>query len=143
MNGFIAKTELIAKVTKVDEKNMTEVTQSSSDPSLNYEDPYTESAFKIEKIYRDTKSKFQKNDEVIVEEFAGYTENKLTGQRTIYTPEDYELTQKGYSYLIGARESQSSPEKHVLIGHIFGKYSLEFTDAKKAESHMHGDVLKE
>ncbi|OIK09509.1 hypothetical protein [Bacillus sp. MUM 13] len=143
VNHFIMEAELIAKVTKVDEKNVAEVIQSLSDSSLSFESPYTESTFKIEKIYQDAKSKFKVNDEVIVQEFAGYTQNKLTGQRTFYTSEDYELTKKGDSYLIGVRESKSSKGKYVWIGHIFGKYSLESADAKKVESHMNREVLKE
>ncbi|MFD0049491.1 hypothetical protein ACFVHQ_09205 [Actinomycetes bacterium NPDC127524] len=116
VNHFILEAELVAKVTKVDEKNMTEVFQSSSDSSSSYESPYTESTFKIEKIYQDIKSKFKKSDKVIVQEFAGYTQNKLTGHRTFYNPEDYELTKKGDSYLIGVRESKSSKGSMCGLG---------------------------
>lgn len=143
IHDLMNQSELIAKVTKIDEKNLIYVTHSSTDSTIKYEDPYTETTFKIEKVYLDKKSKFKVSDEFVLEEFAGYHTNHLTGEKTLVTPEDYELTKKGNSYLVAARESKTSPGKYVLIGHIFGKYALDHTERKLIYSKITGDALKD
>ncbi len=41
------------------------------------------------------------------------------------TPEDYQLTQTGQSYLLFIRESTTSKEKYLLTAHHFGKYAYD------------------
>lgn len=143
IHDLINQSELIAKVTKMDEKNLIYVTHSSTDSTIKYEDPYTETIFKIEKVYLDKKAKYKKSDEFVLEEFAGYLTNHLTGAKTLVTPEDYELTKMGNSYLVAVRESTTSPGNYVLIGHIFGKYALDPTESKKNDSKISGNVLED
>ena len=77
-----SEAELIVRATKVAEKNKVFVTTSSSDPAIKYEDPITLSSCKIENVYFDKTNTFKKEDQFVVEEFAGYVQNRWTGSKT-------------------------------------------------------------
>lgn len=128
------ESELIVKAVKVDEENKVIVTKSTSDSSLKYEDPITLSTFRIEEIVYDETNTFHELDKFVVEEFAGYTRNSLTGRSTLITPKEYTLTRRGNSYVLFVRKSKSSPDNYIIFANHFGKFaydSSEKTDVKR------------
>ena len=120
--------ELIVKAMKVSEENKILVTESSSDSNITYEDPLTLSAFKIEKVYVDETNSVKASDELVVEEFAGYTKNLLTGKKTLVIPGEYTLATRDHSYLLFLRKSKSSPDNYIIFANHFGKFTLDSTE---------------
>lgn len=119
-----SESELIVRAIKVEEENKIVVTPSTSDPNIKYEDPVTLSTFKIEEIYYDQTNTFHESDKFVVEEFAGYTTNFLTGSKTLITPEEYTLTKQDNSYILFLRKSKSSPGNYIIFANHFGKFTF-------------------
>ena len=113
---------------KVSEENKILVTESSSDSNIKYEDPLTLSTFKIENVYFDETNSVKASDELVVEEFAGYTRNLLTGKKTLTIPSEYTLATKDHSYLLFLRKSKSSPDNYIIFANHFGKFTLDSTE---------------
>ena len=122
------ESELIVKVMKVSEESKILVTKSSSDSNSKYDDPLTLSTFRIEKIYFDETNIVKASDELVVEEFAGYTKNLFTGNKTLISPAEYTLAAKDHSYLLFLRKSKSSPDNYIIFANHFGKFTPDPTE---------------
>lgn len=109
--------ELIVKAMKVSGEN-----------KVLDEDALTLSTFTIEKVYFDETNSVRAPDELVVEEFAGYTKNLLTGKKTLIIPSEYSLTSKDQSHLLFLRKSKSSPDNYIIFANHFGKFTFDSTE---------------
>ncbi|GEM_PF-4422294 len=134
-----SEAELIVKATKVAEENKVFVATSSSDPTIKYEDPITFSSFKIEDVYFDKTNTFKKEEQLIVEEFAGYVQNRWTGSKTLVIPEEYTLAKQGNSYILFLRKSKSSPQNYILFANHFGKYAIDSGERNRIINKLKGN----